>query len=44
MMQANIHIPEQHSTISEVIVAVLTGAMVLVAGILSLAQFATVIA
>ena len=44
MTQANIHIPEQHSAINEVIVALLTGAMILVAGILSLAQFATVVA
>jgi len=44
MTQASIHIPEQHSAINEIIVAILTGAMIVVAGVLSLAQFAAVVA
>ena len=44
MTQTNNHIPAQHSVISEVIVATLTGAMIVLAGILSLSQFMVVVA
>jgi hypothetical protein len=44
MTQAHFHTPQQHSVINKVIVAVLTTAMIVVAGVLSFAQFAMVAA
>ena len=43
MTQSNIHIPEQHSVVNDVIVSALTMAMIVLAGVLSLAQFAAVV-
>ena len=40
MTQAHTHIPEQHSTLSNIIIAGLTTAMIVLAGLLSLSQFA----
>lgn len=42
MTHANTHIPVQHSAIYGAIVSVLTTAMIVLAGFLSLAQFAAV--
>ena len=42
MTNISSHIPEQHSVVSNFIVAALTGAMIVMAGFLSLAQFAIV--
>lgn len=43
MTQANIHIPEQQSTITEAIVSTVTLVTVVLAGLLSLAQFAAAV-
>lgn len=40
MTNLSSHIPEQHSAISNFIVAALTGGMIVLAGFLSIAQFA----
>jgi hypothetical protein len=42
MTQADAHIPQQHSLATDVVISVLTGAMILIAGFLSLSQFAII--
>lgn len=44
MTQSNIHIPDQHSVLDEVVAAVFTGAILIVAGLLSFGMFAAVVA
>ena len=43
MTQANFHASERHSVIDGVIESALTGAIIVLAGILALAQFAAVV-
>lgn len=43
MTQANTHIPEQQSTITDAIVSTLTVVTIVLAGLLSLAQFAVAV-
>ena len=42
MTQAETHIPEQHSIVTDIVISALTGAMILIAGFLSLSQFAII--
>ena len=44
MTQAHIHIPEQHSVITDVITSTLVGAMIVLAGLLALAPYAAAVA
>ena len=44
MTQANIHISERQSVINEITAAVFTGAILIVAGVLSFGMFAAMVA
>jgi hypothetical protein len=44
MTHTNNHLPQQHSVVTEIVIATLTGAMIVLAGLLSLSQFAVVVA
>ena len=43
MTQTTFHVPEQHSIFSDIVVAGLTVAMIVLAGVLSLSQFAAAV-
>ena len=44
MTQAQNHIPQQHSAVSDIVIATLTGALIVLAGLLALSQFAVAFA